>query len=262
MSDGRCPTHGMVMDTGMKCPECYRQVWSNVVAAPPGRQPPEPYLNLHFTFPGANPPTNDECKVALAAARRTLGYTLGAWWEASAAPEPRASGAAAPPPNAELAKEFALDLEGWTWELFGTDDPAKLKEKLRVILPAYAWKYRADYEDVRAAAPPAGTQPYCEKCGGPCFACTKPGALATVPAGPGYSLADAVRNIPIPPGLNSIEAEMWDAALSEASALVRAALAGAASPSGTVKHPACPHGFGLACGICGRERRGGPDAER
>jgi hypothetical protein len=52
-----------------------------------------------------------------------------------------------------IAKEFALDLEGWTWELFGTRDPEKLRDKLRVILPAYAWKYRADYEDVAGDAP-------------------------------------------------------------------------------------------------------------
>jgi hypothetical protein len=56
-------------------------------------------------------------------------------------------------PATPIAKEFALDLEGWTWELFGTRDPEKLRDKLRVILPAYAWKYRADYEDVAGDAP-------------------------------------------------------------------------------------------------------------
>ena len=71
-------------------------------AVPPAAaQPPadEPYLTLHFTFPGVHPPTNDECKAALGAARRTLGYTLGAWWEASAGP----AAAAAQPGERERA---------------------------------------------------------------------------------------------------------------------------------------------------------------
>ncbi len=93
-----------------------------------------------------------------------------------------------------------------------------------------------------AAAPPAGTQPYCEKCGGPCFACTKPGALATVPAGPDVEYWKRLlveTALPLEVIVASEESDgpireispTLRASIQKAVANVRAALAGAASPS-------------------------------
>ncbi len=109
------------------------------------------------------------------------------------------------------------------------------------------WRARAERAEAelaeRAAAPPAGTQPYCEKCGGPCFACTKPGALATVPAGPGEPVASEVTlpwdtwtalcadNTRLKAAAREVVSAYVTGGLSGAIANLRAALAGAASPS-------------------------------